>query len=537
MRAAFFLAFLGFLGARSAAQLEGLGKIDFPNSGAPAAQDAFRRGVLLLHSFAYDDAAEAFREAQAADPGFALAVWGEALTNCHPIWQEENRDMGQAALARLAPTSAERAAKAPTERERGLLAAVETLFGEGTREERARAYAADMAELAARFPDDHEIAAFHALALLGSSTEGRDVPTYMRAAAIAEEILVENPDHPGALHYAIHSYDDPVHAPLGLRMARRYGAVASAADHALHMPSHIYVALGMWDESAAANEASSAAADARRERLSLSLEARGYHSLAWLQYSYLQLGRAREAWKLLEDMQRDEAGSRSKRTRSGLVQMRAAYVLETGDWTNEIARRPVDVRELELDIGAAELWFRGYSALKRGERELAEAGLAALREHVAREGKSVPARGECCNPARGSYIPGREAAHVMELELEACLVLESDPEAALALFARAAEAEDAMGFDFGPPVVKPAHELYGEVLLELERPAEALAQFEAALERAPRRSASLAGLVRAARLAGDEEGARASEAELARMRHAADPPSEESRAVPGSGSR
>src|SRR5262245_40808000 len=173
---------------------EGLGRIDFPNSGPRAAQAAFVRGVLLLHSFEYVDAAEAFREAQALAPDFALAYWGEALTHNHPIWQEEDRETARAVLARLAPTPAERAAKCGDERERALLRSVETLFGDGTRAERARAYEACLAALSTRHPDDLELAAFHALAILGTATQGREVPTYMRAAAVAEEVLERAPD-------------------------------------------------------------------------------------------------------------------------------------------------------------------------------------------------------------------------------------------------------------------------------------------------------------------------------------------------------
>ncbi len=513
-----FLVVVALLCPRTAAQLERLGRIEFPSSGASQAQEPFLRGVLLLHSFEYEDAAEAFRQAQASDPAFALAYWGEALTHCHPIWQEEDREAALAALAKLASTREERAARAPTERERGLLASVEVLFGEGDRTTRARAYERALAALQERFPSDAEIAAFHALALLGSATSGRDTALYMRAAAIAEEVLATNPDHPGALHYAIHSYDDPLHAPLGLRMARRYGEVAAAAEHALHMPSHIYVALGMWRESAAANEASSAAADARRARKELSLEARGYHSLSWLCYSYLQLGRGADARRLLDDMRRDAEQSGSKRTRSHLVAMRAAGVFASDDWEHERARLVIDVAELERASAVAELFVQGFGALERSQREEAEAALAAIgRQKSAFESAAPPGAQDCCAPSASGYVPGRSAVNVMEQELAGLLALErGDEEQGLSLLAGAAREEDAMGFDFGPPaVVKPAHELLGEVLLERGRAAEAVREFEAALRRAPRRSRSLLGLARAATAAGQDELARGSYAELA----------------------
>ncbi len=528
MKHAHLALVLAALAPLASAQLSGLGKIDFPNSGAKEAQAAFLQGALLLHSFEYEDAAEAFQEAQRLDPGFALAYWGEALTHCHPIWHEEDRDAARTALAKLAPSVEERARKAPTEREKGLLAAVETLFGEGERPARLRAYSDSMQKLHRRFPSDLEIAAFYSLSLLGTATSGRDIPTYMRAAAVAEEILAASPDHPGALHYAIHSYDDPVHAPLGLRMARRYGAVAPAADHALHMPSHIYVALGMWEESAAANEASSAAADARRARKTLSLEARGYHSLYWLCYTYLQLGRFEEARKLLADMVRDARESGSKRTRSTLALMRATLVIATGDWKGDEARRDIDREGLERATVAADLFVQGFGALERGDRAGAEAALSSMRERrAALEAEVLPGatQADCCGPASlASYAPARQAVIVIEEELAGALALaKGDTEQGLFLLKRAADDEDAMGFDFGPPVVvKPAHELLGEVLLELGRHEEARKAFQAALRRAPGRSLSLLGQARAAAAAGDRELARASYADLARNWHRAD---------------
>src|SRR5690606_15789431 len=169
--------------------------------------------------------------------------WGEALTHHHPIWMEQDRDAALAALDALATSPEARLALAPTEREKDYLRTLDVLFGEGEKEARDDAYAEAMAALAARYPDDLDAAAFHALALLGTAHEGRDFATYMRAAAVAEAVFDRNPRHPGAAHYLIHAYDDPVHAPPGLRPARAYAEIAPDASHALHMPSHIYVAL------------------------------------------------------------------------------------------------------------------------------------------------------------------------------------------------------------------------------------------------------------------------------------------------------
>ncbi|HSG39494.1 MAG TPA: hypothetical protein VLE27_07625, partial [Thermoanaerobaculia bacterium] len=235
-----------------------LGQIDFPTSASPAAQAQFVRGVAALHSFFYDEAADLFREAQKADPGFALAYWGEAMTYHHPIWSEQDRDAALAALARLAPDPEQRAAKAPTEREKAWLAAVEVLYGEGEKPARDAAYAEAMRKLHERYPDDVEAASFYTLSLIGPALTGppgdaRDRPL-IRAAAILEELFDRAPRHPGVLHYMIHAYDDPLHAPLGLRAARLYAKTAPAAHHALHMPSHIFVQIGDWPSAAASNE-------------------------------------------------------------------------------------------------------------------------------------------------------------------------------------------------------------------------------------------------------------------------------------------
>ncbi len=216
-----------------------LGETNFPNSGSVAAQPDFMRGLLLLHSFEFDAARESFRAAQAKDPGFVMAYWGEALSHNMPIWGEQDLEAARAVLQRLGPTREVRMSKAATERERGYLASVEALYDDGTKVERDASFNRALGELARKFPEDLDARSFYALSWLGLSGSTRDTANYMRAAAEAEAVYELNPRHPGALHYLVHAYDDPVHAPLGLRAARRYGKVAPAAAHAQHMPSHI----------------------------------------------------------------------------------------------------------------------------------------------------------------------------------------------------------------------------------------------------------------------------------------------------------
>src|SRR5690349_920691 len=310
-----------------------LGRIDFPTSGAPAAQPAFLKGVLLLHSFEYDDAKEAFQQAQKAAPDFAMAYWGEAMTYNHPLWSQTAPDPAREALGKLAATREQRLAKAGNDKERDWLRAVEALYGEGEKPARDLAYAAEMRRMNDKYPDDLEVKAFYALALLGSS-QGRDVGTYMKAAALVEDVVRVNPQHPGAIHYLIHAYDDPAHAPLGLRYAEAYAKIAPAASHALHMPSHIYFALGMWDKASELNERSARAADERVARKSLGVDERGFHALLWLTYSYLQQGRHQDARGVLDQIEQASATSGSVRTRSHLALVRAAWVIETRRWAD-----------------------------------------------------------------------------------------------------------------------------------------------------------------------------------------------------------
>jgi hypothetical protein len=238
-----------------AAQVEGVGVVSFANSGAPAAQQNFLSGLAQLHNFEYVAAAEYFRKAQGTDPGFAMAYWGEAMTYNHPVWMEQDAPAARAVLHRLGSTADARLARAKTDREKDYLRAVEILYGDGEKKTRDRAYADAMMELHRKYPEDVEATAFAALALLGTSHDGRNFATSMRAAALLEPLFPTHPKHPGIAHYLIHSYDDPVHAPLGLRAAREYSTIAPSAAHARHMCSHIFVAMGMWDDVVEANEA------------------------------------------------------------------------------------------------------------------------------------------------------------------------------------------------------------------------------------------------------------------------------------------
>src|SRR6058998_3301456 len=349
------LAFLA-AGPPLSAQTSRLGTIDFPTSGAPEAQPQFVRGVLLLHSFEYRDAAQAFREAQRLDPGFALAYWGEALTYTHPIWNEQD-------------VSAARRAKAPTPREQAYLETVEILYGDGSKTKRDTAYSLAMERLVATFPADREAQVFYALSLLGLSQGVRDVPTYLRAAAIVEEVFRDDPNHPGAAHLLIHCYDDPIRAPLGLPAARAYSKIAPDAAHAQHMTTHIFLALGMWDEVVSQNELASG-----RDRAAWTPD----HYTHWLGYGYLQQGRYGDALRHLNLMHKNMDWSRP-RQRAELALMRADYVVNTERWDGgPLQGGKIDLAEARLRDKAVDAFVFGLSAVKRGDRAGAERNLADL---------------------------------------------------------------------------------------------------------------------------------------------------------------
>ncbi len=479
-----------------------LGRVVFPTSGPAEAQRHFERGVLLLHGFDYRQARAHFVAAREAAPTFAMAYWGEAMTYNEPIWFAQDRGLARAALQRLQATP-------PTSRERAYLAAVQTLYGEGSKEHRDFEYATAMRRLHEAYPDDNEAAAFYALALLGTSHGGRDYRTYMKAAAVAEAVLEKDPEHPGALHYALHAYDDPVHAPLGLRAARIYARVAPASAHAQHMPSHIFVAMGMWDEAARSNEAAWLASQDSR-----AVESGGYHALWWLQYAYLQQGRFTAARQVLETMEQKAADQPTPLARFHVVQMRAMYAIETG----EAHPARIDTSGLDLPARAAHLFAAGADALNGGRRQEAEVLLGALR--------SLPRSPTASRSPDAHHETGDlQAVSIMEQQLAALLMMAGGKSAdAIELMKKAVAAEDSTPYEFGPPVPpKPAHELLGEMLLNLGRPDLARVQFELALLRAPKRALSLLGLARACAESGNTTEARRTYDELTRMWRLADP--------------
>jgi tetratricopeptide (TPR) repeat protein len=500
-----------------------VGEVAFANSGSAAAQEPFLRGLALLHNFEYPDAAEQFRKAQMADPDFAMAFWGEAMTFNHAVWFLQDADAARAVLGRLGATPEARLAKAKTERERDYLRAVEVLYGGGTKEERDFRYSDAMAALHQRYPDDVDATAFYALSLLGTAHQGRDFATYMRSAALLEEVFPTHQHHPGVLHYLIHSYDDPIHAPLGVRAARLYGKVAPNAGHALHMTSHIFVALGLWDDVIAANNQAMSVLNRHRADKGQGPKTCG-HYVTWLHYAYLQERRIDEARQQLDACRQQTLEILSHpgplpaddSFLNDYTEMRVFHALETGRWNAEdpfvVPKGPY--AELRFTQGYGETLL----AAGAGDLPAFHAAAARLRElqkdflaEIEQKKKTDPS--------------DRQRAEIVMHQIEAVeLIREGKKAEGIARLKKEAEAEGTMALEFGPPFVeKPTFELLGDELLAVGRNAEAEQAYQSALARAPGRTRSLQGLLRAEQALGKTEAAERTQSVLQRYVHKEEP--------------
>ncbi len=479
-------------------QHETLGTVNFRNSGVAAAQPALQRGVALLHSFEYGEAAESFRHAQRADPTLAVAYWLEALTYSHVLWAEEDLSASRAALARLAATPQARLNQAKTERERAFGAAVEAFYVDAALPVRARAFADSMHQLALRDSTDQEAAAFAAIASMiawYAIPAAERMPYQDRVQEHAHRVFRANAQHPGATHYLIHFVDmQPAVAPQSLQFARAYDKIAPDAEHALHMPSHVYLPLGLWEDVVAANERAWAAA--RKEVVARQLAAadNSWHSLEWLQYGYLQLGRHEGARALIDTasqiLQDADIAEDNPDARNVVNFLAFRYGMETGQWDvypkgiptiDEVMRQPrPNPRAWGMATTAA--YQAAVAALRaRGDHGPAQAVASSFRASA----DSLPAN-----------APRRSTLNRLATQLEAMLAYAGgNRERAIALLRELAPAEPANASL--PPTTIPSYELLGEYLLAAQRHEEAAAAFEKALATRAHRALARRGLERA----------------------------------------
>jgi tetratricopeptide (TPR) repeat protein len=472
---------------------QSLGAINFPTSGSVAAQPAFIEGTKDLYNFEFDEAAVAFQKAEGLDPGFAMAYWGEAMSFNHPLWAEVDVDKARKALEKLAPTPEERVAKAKTPKEKAYLNAVNQLFyTPGDKLVRDMAYSKAMEEMYNKWQDDPEVDTLYALSLLGAV---RPSDTGFRrqalAAAICMKVFQAHPDHPGAAHYIIHAFDDPDHAILALPAARAYAKIAPSAPHALHMPTHIFLRLGLWDDVVKSNIVAYDAAVALNERMHLPEGREDFHTLGWLEYGNLMLGKLDEAEKNLDAAKAADARNPGARNvHEGYLGIRARYILETGRW-EKIELSPASVAPAGMDGGVypgtgAWSFIAGLSAVKLGDLPLADQAVAQL--HTMQQQVET---------TRNPYAAKPFA--IMEKELAAEIQLaRGQNDDAVKLAKEAADIDATLAPPSGPPEpIKPGTELYGDILLATGHAKEAVAAYEQQLLRTPNRTPTLKSLANA----------------------------------------
>ncbi|HSK63317.1 MAG TPA: tetratricopeptide repeat protein [Pyrinomonadaceae bacterium] len=498
------------------AQESQLGRVEFPTSGSAQAQSHFLRGLAALHSFWYEEALEAFQESTKVDPDFMMGYWGEAMAHNHPLWSEQDITAARVVVAKIKETPK------LTERERAYLNAVKLLYGEGDKRARDLAYSAAMEKVYRAYPEDLDAAAFYSLSLLGLVRgEDKGYRLQAQAGAIALAVYEKNPNHPGAAHYIIHAFDDPDHAILALPAARRYADIAPEAHHARHMPSHIFLQLGMWPEAAASNESAWESSDNWMKRKKLPVSVRDYHSLHWLLYAYLQQGRYKKAEELLQLMKKVMSEStydnklRPDYYENNYASMAAAFVVETERWDLAGELFPETKPAAATDQAPA----------GGGAHGMHGAAPANNTVRYPRASRNLPPYVRALSAAvRGSNSVESVPAGIRELQVAAVKAsFKKDDAKAIELMMQAAALEEQMAPPSGPPIlIKPSHELFGEILLRAGKPAEALAQFKVALLRQPNRARSLLGAARAAAQAGDRAGAAATYAKLLEQWNQAD---------------
>ncbi len=459
---------------------------------APSGANPSARGLYLLHNFEYPTAAAAFRNAQKADPPSVMAYWGEAMTYNHPLWAEQDPAAARAVLARLGPNPAARRSKARSAREAAWLDAVEALYGTGTKVERDVAYHARMKALFEADPSDIDARTFYALATLGLASQGRDTALYMKSAALLEEALPAHPDHPGLLHYMIHSYDDPVHAPLGERAAARYANVAPDAGHAQHMISHIYLALGRWDQVERANVIADKVVDAQRAANGLPPTSCGHYN-EWLAYALDQQGK--DSRQLVDACGTQAVAAAAKgEDGSALGGFRNPF----NNWTDIAVRHGVDTgRWPAVDVAAVRdqalvgRFTLAYGRVLAAQKDAAAAGAALDQMRVYRSQIAAAMPTERPDDHESAAWLDRAVA-----QGEAVVALaRGEEERGIALLRAAASAEAALPVPFGPPVLaKPSAELLGDELLAKGNKADAADAYRRALASAPNRRRSVEGL-------------------------------------------
>ncbi len=479
-----------------------LGKVNFPTSCTAVVQPTIEKGVALLHSFQYKESEQTFTDAATREPKCAVAHWGKAMARFHQLWdfpdiktlKEGHKDIEKA--RKLHPASA---------REQGFLEAAAIFYQKRsklTHADRTKAYSDSLERFYAQSPGDVEIGAFYALSLVSLAyvDESNMLALQKKAISVLQPLLEQYPDHPGIAHYMIHATDRPEFAAQGLDAARRYAAIAPDSAHALHMPSHIFVRLGLWQDSIASNIAANTSG-AHAAEMHLAESHYQTHAMDFLSYSYLQSGQEAKAREVIEHTDH-VVGASEENKASDRSYLAARTALELHRW-KEAAALPIPASHKDwLDTV---YWARAIGAARSGDAADAEADVKELTQLVAdREKRSKKS---------GYTVSGEKATDLREAEAWLAFARGKSDEALTELRA-AADHQDKNG---GESVNIPAREMLADMLLELKRPAEALAEYRMVLKNSPNRFDSLLGAARSAQATGDIGGAQSFYAKLAEI--------------------
>lgn len=480
-------------------QDERLGRVHFANSCSPQVQTEFNSAVAMLHSFQYGLAEKTFAHVLQKDSQCAIAYWGEAMTLYHQLWEGPSARMLKKGLGYLERA---RALRRKTGREQAYLNVAEAFFQPEQQlrgRSRVQAYSDAMFHLHQRYPGDDDATALYALSLLTLPSVGDDELNQKKAIKILTKLFSVRPDHPGAAHYLIHATDTTELAPLGLAAARRYAQIAPSSPHALHMPSHIFAHLGMWQESIESNLASLAAADeaTRSQRDDGSGDA--LHAMMYLTYSYLQSGDDEGARHVVERI-KSVSGAMDNDVVNNYAILKALYAVETHDWKQAatLISEPAAFPYARVRT----YWARAIGAARTGDVLSARQNIKDLDQ--ARAGVVAHMQSVSCQMHAGLSV--KSEVSVQQLEAQAWLAwAEGKSDEALETMRTATMKEDFYSVESR---TVPAYEMLGDLLLELNQPEQAIVAYEAALKKAPARFNALAGAARASRAMGNLEQAR-----------------------------
>jgi hypothetical protein len=474
--------------ARDLPTSDQLGRVHFPTSCQAAAQPTLEKALALLHSFQYTQSEETFNEAAKQASQCAMAYWGKAMARYYQLWESPQPG---ALKQGLADVQQAQKLSAPTERERAYIAAAATFFQDDaklTHEQRITAYSAAMAKLHALVPQDVEAAELYALSLIALAEQEVDArANRLKAIAILNPIFAAQPNSPGAAHYLIHASDTPEFAPQGLAAARAYARIAPDSSHAIHMPSHIFNRLGLWQETIASNIAASASAEHATD-MHIAEPRYQTHAMDYLDYAYLQSGEEAKA-RAMAAAEMSVHGSTDEQRLDHRALLEARNALELHRWKEAAELKvPEGVRELWQDTT---YWARAIGAARSGD-------VAAAKQDVAKL-TTIVAQREEQSRSEGYKVSTEKATDLREAEAWLAFAEGKSQEAIVELTA-AAEREEKEGAE---SVRMPAREMLADMYAELKKPSEALATYSAALKYSPNRFDSLYGAALAAKANGD----------------------------------